>query len=196
MKRISLKAKVFLLLLAITGLVILVMSLMMQQGVNKGFNNYKKSLEKAYSHRLVLTLESYYDHYGNWHTLKKDPKKWHALLNKSAVKVSKKITHPRSKEKWEEEDHKKVKKVKEKLKRIIPDYTLFNHKKERITGTAYWDSPGLMFKIWHNKEVVGFLLSTGDQSAVMEQDKQFAHRIKKLVLMVSFSEVNKICENP
>ncbi len=185
MKKISLKAKVFALLLTITALVVLVMSMMMQQGVNKGFDNYKKSLEKAYSHRLVLTLESYYEHYGHWKKLRKDPKQWHALLNKSAVKVSKKMTKPRSKEKWEVHDHKKHKKVKEKLKRIIPDYTLFNLNKKRVTGTAYWDSPGMKFKIWHNKEVVGYLLSTGDQSAVMEQDKQFAARIKKLIMVVS-----------
>ncbi len=185
MKRISLKAKVFILLLIFTGMVVLVMSLLMQQGVNQGFDNYKKSLEKAFNHRLVLTLESYYDHYGSWQDLIAKPQLWHQILNKSAVKVSKKLSQPRSNKEWQINDHKKQKKVQEKLKRFIPDYTLFDSQKQRISGIESWGSPGLVFKIWSQGEIVGFLLSTGDQSVVLEQDKQFGKRIKRLILGVS-----------
>ncbi len=176
------------LLLTITAVVVLVMSLMMQQGVNKGFDNYKKSLEKAFNHRLILTLEGYYQHHGSWKELSDNPKQWHYLLNKSAIKVSKKLSKGRSDDEWQVHDHKKLKKqqkVEKKLKRFIPDYTLFNIDKKRITGSANWNQSGMMFKVWNNKKVVGFLLSTGDQAAVAEQDKQFAERIKKLIMMVA-----------
>lgn len=185
MKNISLKAKVFMLLLVITGMVVLVMSFMMQRGVNEGFDKYKKSLEKAFNHRLILTLEGYYDHYGSWDDLIKQPKQWHYLLNKSAVKVSKKLSKGRSNDEWQVHAHKKQKKVQEKIKRFIPDYTLFDSNKQRLAGSGDWDSAGMMFKIWNNKQVIGFLLSTGDQAAVIEQDKQFAKRIRDLILIVA-----------
>ena len=56
MKNISLKAKVFMLLLFITGMVVMVMSFMMQRGVNEGFDKYKKSLEKADNFQEILVL--------------------------------------------------------------------------------------------------------------------------------------------
>ena len=173
------------LLLFITGMVVMVMSFMMQRGVNEGFDKYKKSLEKAFNHRLILTIEGYYNHYGSWDDLKTHPKQWHYLLNKSAVKVSKKLSKGRSNDEWQVHAHKKQKKVQEKIKRFIPDYTLFDSNKKRLAGSGDWDSAGMMFKIWNNKQVIGFLLSTGDQAAVVEQDKQFAKRIRDLILIVA-----------
>ncbi|WP_154222992.1 ATP-binding protein [Marinicella rhabdoformis] len=189
MKNYSLKAKVFMLLLVITGMVVLVMSLLMQQGVDKSFKNYKKSLSKEFNHRVINTLEWYYDNEGGWDKLVGNERQWFHLLNKSAIKVSRKASEVKSKK-----THKGMKipdielrdEIKEKLNQFIPNYALFDTKKKKIVGASEWEKDqGSVFKIWHQKKVVGFLISTGEQASVSKQDRNFASRIKKLILLMA-----------
>lgn len=189
MNKISLKAKVFALLLTITALVVLVMSLLMQQGVNKSFKNYKRSLENEFNHRVIKTLEWYYSKEGSWENLIDNERDWFHLLNKSAIKVSKKASEKKSKIK-----HKGIKvadpelkeEIKEKLNQFIPNYTLLDGKKRKIVGVADWEeNKGLVFKIWNKNSVVGFLSTTGEQSTVTQEDKRFGSHIKKIIVLMA-----------
>jgi two-component system sensor histidine kinase BaeS len=72
--------KLFLAILAASGLAVICSALIMQWRLNRGFHNYLNSIEKAGISRLAATLEKSYGTEQGWGSLAKDHEHWRQLV--------------------------------------------------------------------------------------------------------------------
>lgn len=182
MRGVSIKIKVFLLLLLISSVLIGVMALLMQIEFNRGFEQYKQSVERSFNHRVVKTLEWFYRKNHSWERLRDNPRHWYHLLNRSGFKATKRLHFKLDGELIDEL------KDKESLRSFMPSYSLFDEKRLLVVGELSWpetqQTAVKILPLRHRGEVVGYLLSDGQQVATLTQDRMFnAHIRHKLLVM-------------
>ena len=78
--RLGVTHKLFLAILAAAGLAVICSTLIMQWRLNRGFNNYLNSIEKAGISRLAATLEKSYGTEQGWGALARDYERWQQLV--------------------------------------------------------------------------------------------------------------------
>lgn len=135
MRVISIKIKVFLLLLLISSVLIGVMALLMQRGVNSGFEQYKLSVERAFNHRVLKTLEWFYRKNHSWEQLRDNPQYWYHLLNRSGFKAAKDLPFKVGEVAIDELEDK------ERLRSFMPNYALFDSNKRLVVGALQQSDP-------------------------------------------------------
>lgn len=78
--RIMIKYRLFLAMLAATGAVVIVMYLIMQWSIGRGFLTYVNTIEKERVEKLALVLEQSYAPRGSWEFLTENPGTWFSLI--------------------------------------------------------------------------------------------------------------------
>ncbi|MCB1582967.1 MAG: HAMP domain-containing protein [Xanthomonadales bacterium] len=187
MKTGSIKKKVFIGLLLITLLVVFTMALMMQFGIDRGFDRYKKSQEYRFNQKILYMLAHHYAVEGNWDTLRNDPAMWKEMVYHSAFKVADqpdKHPHPRN-EHDQPPQHQQKKQAKYTMKRMLPNYSVYDAEKNKVVGSIDWDKNAHHYlKIINDDKLVGFLVTQSNKGIYAEEDKQFNRGIQKLLLIM------------
>lgn len=185
MRGVSIKIKVFLLLLLISLLLISVMAVLMQIGVNRGFEQYKQSVEQAFNHQVVKTLEWFYRKNHNWERLRDNPQYWYHLLNRSTLRTPKGLPFKAGGAVVDELEDK------EQLRSFMPNYSLFDEHKQLIIGEVLWPSTQhqtiKVLPLQHRRQTIGYLLSDGRQVATVTQDRKFSAQIRHQLLIMALA---------
>lgn len=86
--KFSITQRVFLAILAATGIVVLCMFLIMQWSVDRGFLKYVNKFEQGRLERLAEKLEHAYAEQGNWKFLRENPEKMPQLIVETMSEVA------------------------------------------------------------------------------------------------------------
>lgn len=185
MRGVSIKIKVFLLLLLISSVLIGVMAVLMQIGVNRGFEQYKQSIEQAFNHRVTKTLEWFYRKNQGWERLRNNPQYWYHLLNRSGFKAAKGLPFKLGEVLIDELEDK------ERLRSFMPEYALFDSDKQLLVGEVLWPADQhqqvKILPLRHRRQTVGYLLSDGQQIATLTQDRKFNAHIRRQLLVMALA---------
>ncbi len=187
----SIKNKVFVGLLMITLLVVFAMALMMLFGIDRGFDRYKKSQEYRFNQKILEMLSKHYQAEGSWDTLRNERAAWKELIYHSAFKVAERAL-PHHKHKKTEHDRqvpppkKKKQQARFTMKRMLPNYSVYDAKKNKVVGSINWDKEAHQYmKIVNEGELVGFLVTQSNKGIYAEEDRQFNKGIQKLLLIMA-----------
>jgi len=193
MKTGSIRNKVFVGLLLITLLVVFSMALMMRFGIDRGFDRYKKSQEYRFNQKIIQMLAEHHQAEGSWDTLKNDPDTWKEMIFHSAFKVvdskphrhhDKKHRNDPPKDK-DQQAHNQKKQAKYTMKRLLPNYSVYDTQKNKVVGSIDWDKNAHHYlKIVSDDQVVGYLVTQSNKGIYAEEDRQFNQGIQKLLVMM------------
>ena len=192
----SIKSKILILLLSLTGVVVISMALLMQFGFKQGFTAYKKSLAKDLNDRMVVALEEHYATYQTWQAFVDDPRAWHELIFTSATEridggpqknKAKEHKPPRNRNKHRPpRDHLRQPLRNPELSRVLPSYSLFNSQQKLIIGNTAWgDKNTSIVKLNYQDKVVGYVVSSQLTRPGRKQDEQFNATFIKLLIMIT-----------
>jgi len=174
----SIQTKVFLMLLALTLAVVLVMSFMMRHGVERQFNIYKKKLDDDLNLRVVGSLQELYSNELSWQSLQDNPRLWGNLLTQSAMEVS--IENKNKRIHFPDPEEKK------KLRRFIPQFSLLDAHRQMIVGMKIRsDDRYIELPIYHDKKVVGYLLNLKHEKDKFKSDMIFNEKIKQFLWIMT-----------
>jgi len=188
MKTGSIRNKVFVVLLVITLLVVFLMALMMLFGIDRGFDRYKKSQEYRFNQKIIEMLQVHYENEGSWETLKNDPAAWKELIFHSAFKVADKKPPPHKRKPGHKKPpppHQQKEQAKYTMKRMLPNYSVYDAEKNKVVGSINWDKNAHHYlKIISQDQLVGFLVTQSNKGIYAEEDQQFNQGIQKLLWMM------------
>ncbi len=185
----SIKTKVFVGLLTITLLVVIVMALMMQFGIDRGFDRYKKSQEYRFNQKILEVLSYHYQDHGGWGALRNEPSIWKELIYHSAFKTTD-VPPPQHIHKKKEHGRKPPPRKKEQakftMKRMLPNYSVYDLEKNKVVGSIDWDKEKHhYFKIKSDGKYVGYLVTQTNKGVYAEEDRQFNKGMQRLLLVMA-----------
>ena len=209
MFKLTIKTKVFIILILLTVVMIVGMALNMHIGFNKGFFNYRKALDKQFNDNVVNTLESYYQENGSWDDLRENKRLWHDLINQSSVEIlndgqfnqpnirphpnrpppkrpppkRQPRRHQQSETNRGSPDNKGGPKNQRFRTQQLPPINLYDINKELIIGSQSRNKSRIKFRpIKFESENVGYLGTINDRNIHYKQDKMFAANIQNMLI--------------
>ena len=167
------------------------MGLNMHYGFNKGFFNYRKSIDKQFNDNLVKILTTYYEDNKTWDNLIQNRRLWHELINQSALETTE--LHEDTAPIKYRTPSKNMHRAKKHRPRLFPPINLFNHKKQPIVGIKNKRNKELKYHtIFYDNKVVGYLGVLKHNTLNQKQDQLFIKNINAMlfkigVIMVLFA---------
>lgn len=167
------------------------MGLNMHYGFNKGFFNYRKSIDKQFNDNLVKILTTYFEDNKTWDNLIRNRRLWHELINQSALETTE--LHEDTAPIKYRTPSKNMHRAKKHRPRLFPPINLFNQKKQPIVGIKNKRNKELKYHtIFYDNKVVGYLGVLKHNTLNQKQDQLFIKNINSMlfkigVIMVLFA---------
>ena len=180
-----------------TTTMIVVMSINMQIGFDKGFFNYRKSLEKQFHDNLIHTLENYYQQHESWLEFESNRNKWQEIINQSSTEIEQMQPRmspprgPRGHRKMDDfqrnSDQRPRHPADERMRqRVLPPVVLFDAQKNHIIGVPDWKDNDLDYReILFKGKAVGYLGILKDNKQHQKQDEMFETNIKSMLFKLA-----------
>ena len=161
------------------------MALNMHYGFNKGFFNYRKSIDKQFNDNLVKTLTVYYQDNKTWDDLVQNKRLWHELINQSAIEPTE-LDEDRSPDKYRtSKKNDGLYRIKKHRSRLFPPVTLLNHQKQPIIGMKNKYNKELKYhEISYDNKVVGYLAILKYNTLHQKQDRLFITNMNAMLLRI------------
>jgi two-component system sensor histidine kinase BaeS len=186
MLKLSIKLKVLLILLFLTLILIIAMALNMYYGFNKGFFNYRKSIDEQFNQNLIKTLSTYYQDNKTWDDLVQNKRLWHELINQSSVETTEQhVDTSTNKFRHYNKDDKSLYRINKHRSRLFPPVTLLNHLKQPIIGMKNKYNQELKYNsILYQNKPVGYLATLKHNTLHLKQDQLFIKNMNAMLIRI------------
>ena len=173
---------------------------MVHVGFDKGFLNYRKSIEQQFSNRLIQELSAYYAEEKSWNDFYDNKRLWRDLIVQSAARFSdysheipppherrenRRMPPAGDKKRKKSNDFRKRDRPTPPIRNQMSSLSLFDKNKSFVVGLKIKKNEDIHYKkITNDKLVVGYLGLLKLKSTRSKQDELFVKNINGMLIKI------------